>query len=190
VESKTVTVLLNRAAEGDRIAAREVLPLVYHELRRLASARMAKLPPGQTLQATALVHEAYLAVNESQPLGYESRTQFFIFAARAMRDILVDAARRKSRIKHGGDLDRVELEDVGLVVETPVEDILALNQALDTLEIEDPEGHRIVMLRYFAGFSQSEVADALGVSERTIERRWRFLRAWLLQHQASPRDGL
>ncbi len=174
-----LTLILNQAAHGDRQAAEQVLPLVYDELRKLAGSRLSKLPPGQTLQATALVHEAYLRIRGKEPEGWEGRRHFFFAAARAMRDILVEDARRKGSLKRGGDRHRIELPDLGIVIETPREDLLALNESLAELERDDPESYEIVMLRYFTGLTAEETADVLDTSLSTVKRKWRFARAWL-----------
>jgi len=184
--SENITQLLSLAAGGDDGASARLLPLIYKDLRRLAGGMMSKLPPGQTLQPTALVHEAFLRLSGRDDLPVESRKQYFLYAARAMRDILVEQARRKSRVKRGGDLQKVELKEIDLVVETPVEDVLALNEALERIKREDPDGHQIIMLRYFVGFSVPEIAEVSGVSVSTIERRWRYLRAWLAQELEGP----
>ncbi|RMF81738.1 MAG: sigma-70 family RNA polymerase sigma factor [Planctomycetota bacterium] len=174
-----ITQLLDAAKAGDRSAARDLLPLVYEELRKLAAARMARLPAGQTLQATALVHEAYIrVVGESDP-GWDSRAHFFGAAARAMRNILVDRARRKGRVRHGGDLKRVEYDEGALGMQRTSVDVLALDEALARLEASDARKAQIVSLRCFAGLSVDEIAQLLQVSSRTIERDWRFARAWL-----------
>ena len=176
---KQLTRVLNKAAKGDATAAEELLPLLYDELRKLAAARMAKLPPGQTLQATALVHEAYLRVGKNQNASWEGRAHFFFSASRAMRDILVEDARRKASQKHGGGSKRVALEVSGFAIEPPSSDVLAVNEAVKALEKEDPENARLVMLRYFGGMTTEETAAVLGVSVSTIERKWRFIRVWL-----------
>lgn len=184
-----MTELLNRASGGDPSAARDLLPVIYGDLRRLAGGMMAKLPPGQTLQPTALVHEAFLRMVGRENLPGRDRAQFFLVAARAMHDIIVEQARRKSRLKHGGGLERVELTDIPVEVDVPEEDILALDAALDRILASDPEGHRIIMLRFFAGFTVPEIARILGLSLSTIERRWRFLRAVLARELAVERKG-
>lgn len=174
-----LTQLLDRAAQGESDAAEEILPLVYSQLRDLARARMQALAPGQTLQPTALVHEAWMRISSKQSQGWDGRRHFFFAAARAMRDILVEGARKKGAAKRGGDRLRIDLEDLGLSVQVKGDELLALDEALQRLEIEDPDGHRIVTLRYYGGLTVAEVAELLEVTTRTIERRWRFLRAWL-----------
>lgn len=182
-----VTQLLDAAAAGDRRAAADLLPLVYDELRKLAAARMASESPGQTLQPTALVHEAYLRlvgtpiadVPGSPQSGWDNRGHFFAAAAEAMRRILVDAARRKAAVKHGGELARVELDSEFVATREPREDLVALDEALDRLAAEDSLKAELVKLRYFAGLTLPEAAAALGLSERTAGRHWAFARAWL-----------
>lgn len=174
-----VTQVLAAVSAGDPDAAEELLPLVYSELRRLARARMAKTPPGNTLQPTALVHEAYLRLIGSDDPGWNSRGHFFAAAAQAMRQILVDQARRKKSVKHGGDRQRVELAGVEPAIEPPTGDLLALDEALARLERSDPRKGKIVMLRYFAGLTTEETAAALDISVPTVNREWRFIRTFL-----------
>ncbi len=183
-----LTQLVRAAGGGDTKAAAELLPLVYAELRQLAGARLAKTPPGNTLQPTALVHEAYLRLIGKGDPGWDSRGHFFAAAAQAMRQILVEQARRKATVKHGGGRGRIQLDGVDAIIEPPGEDILALDEALNRLETLDPRKGKIVMLRYFAGLSDAEVAAALNVSVQTIEREWRFIRAFLYG-QMTPRSG-
>jgi RNA polymerase sigma factor (TIGR02999 family) len=173
-----VTLLLDAAAAGDPKAAAELMPLVYDELRKLAAARMAEEKPGQTLQATALVHEAYLRlVGGGQPDRWDGRGHFFAAAAEAMRRILVENARRRGRACHGGDRRRVELSD--LPASVPDEDILALDEALSRLAARDSVRAKLVTLRYFAGLTVPQAAATLGISVATAERYWAFARAWL-----------
>jgi RNA polymerase sigma factor (TIGR02999 family) len=175
-----VTRLLDSAAAGDRHAAAELLPLVYDELRKLAALRMADESPDQTLQATALVHEAYLRlIGPADEVLWENRGHFFAAAAEAMRRILVEAARRKRRKKHGGDYHRVELDGLPVVVPDSRDDLVALDDALTRLAEEDPQAARLVELRHFAGLTIPESAQALGISPRTADRIWAFARAWL-----------
>jgi RNA polymerase sigma factor (TIGR02999 family) len=174
-----ITRLLSAAAAGDSGAGRELLPLVYQELRRLAQARMSKTPAGNTLQPTALVHEAYLRLVGSGDPGWSGRGHFFGAAAQAMRNILVEQARRKASVKHGGQAARVYADEADLAIEAPAEDVVALDEALRTFEQADPDAARVVMLKHFAGLSDGEVAAALNISERTVRREWRFARAWL-----------
>ena len=173
------TRVLKAAADGDPKAAADLLPLVYAELRNLARAQMAKTPPGNTLQPTALVHEAYLRVLGKEDPSWNSRGHFFAAAAQAMRQILVDQARRKARVKYGGGRGRVSLTKVEPVIEPPSDDVIALDEALTQLEKDDPRKAKIVMLRYFAGLTEEETAAALGLSAPTVRRECRFARALL-----------
>jgi RNA polymerase sigma factor (TIGR02999 family) len=176
-----VTHLLDAAAAGDRHAAADLLPLVYDELRKLAAARIAAEGPGQTLQATALVHEAYLRlVGGEEPRDWNGRGHFFAAAAEAMRRILVDNARRKQADKHGGDRVRVDLPE-GLAAEGRSDDLVALDEALTRLEGHDPDAARLVKLRYFAGLSHQDAAEAIGISRGAADRLWALARAWLLR---------
>lgn len=176
-----VTQILSQIEQGDQIAARELLPLVYDELRKLAAARLSQEKPGQTLQATALVHDAYLRlVDVERAQHWNSRGHFFAAAAEAMRRILVEHARKKQRLKHGGGRSRTELDTaLSLVVHGPAEDLLALNEALDKLAAVEPEKAAIVQLRYFAGLSWEEVAACRGISLASAKRHWLVARAWL-----------
>lgn len=186
---KPVTHVLHAAAQGDLQAAEELLPLVYDELRTLARARLRKVPPGQTLQPTALVHEAYLRVVGHEDPGWDSRGHFFAAAALAMRDILVEQARRKLAKKRGGDRCRVDTDQVEPAVMPPSEDVLAVDEAVHRLEQDDPRKGQIVNLRYFAGLTSAETASALGVSVGTIEREWRYIRAWLQRELTASDHG-
>lgn len=174
-----VTQMLHEAARGDVAAAGALLPLVYEELRALARARLAQLPPGQTIQATALVHDAYVRLIGDEDPGWEGRAHFFGAAARAMRDILVEQARRKAAKKHGGDHQRVDLQGAEPSLAPNHDQILAVHEALRKLEADDPRKGEIVNLRYFAGLSTEETAHALDISIGTVEREWRYIRAWL-----------
>jgi RNA polymerase sigma factor (TIGR02999 family) len=162
---------------------------LYAELRKLARARMARLPAGSTLQPTALVHEAYLRLAGKADLHLENRRHFFFAAARAMRDILVENARSKTRSRRGGGRRRVELEENAVAYEPRPEEVLAVNEALDELEKEDPLKAQIVGLRYFAGMTAEEAAQVLGMSESTLHRHWRFASAWLKSRLGGPADG-
>lgn len=174
-----ITHILQDPASSALDRAEHLLPLVYEELRRLARARMAREGEGQTIQATALVHEAFLRiVGESDP-GWNGRGHFFGAAALAMRRILVEQARRKRRHKHGGAHARVDFDEAFAVVEPPAMDVQAVDDAVRKLEAEDPRKGSIVNLRYFAGLTAEETAQALGVSLGTVEREWRFIKAWL-----------
>ncbi len=175
-----VTQLLDAMDQGDPQAAVQLLPLVYDELRRLAAARLATEPSGNTLQPTALVHEAYLRLVGS-PNGdrWDHRGHFFAAAAEAMRRILIDDARRKTTTRHGGAMQRQELDPDAVPIPEIREDLLALNEALNELEAEDPLKANLVKLRYFVGLSLPEAAAALDLSERTAGRHWAYARAWL-----------
>src|SRR5262245_55885839 len=176
-----VTGLLRAAQAGEPGAAERLLAVVYEQLHQLARARLAQLPPGQTLQPTALVHEAYLRLADRSDVGWESRQHFFFAAARAMRDILVEQARRKAGPARGGGRRRQELDEACAVLEPPGEDILAVHEALEELEKRDPLKVKIVLLRYFSGLTTEETAEVLGLSASTLDRKWRYLRAWLLK---------
>jgi RNA polymerase sigma factor (TIGR02999 family) len=175
-----VTRLLDAAAAGDHAAAADLLPLVYAELRQLAAARLAAEKPGHTLQATALVHEAYLRlVGPDGGPDWNGRGHFFAAAAEAMRRVLVEGARRKGRVKRGGDRRRVELDEPAAAADSQADDVLALDEALTRLAADVPDAARVVQLHYFAGLSIEQAADALGVSRATAYRQWTFARAWL-----------
>ena len=177
-----VTQVLGQIESGDGQAAEKLLPLVYDELRKLAAQRMTRENPGQTLQATALVHEAYLRlVDVKKAQHWDSCGHFFAAAAEAMRRILVDNARRKDRVKHGGGMDRVSLNDVVEPRESQVDDILALDEALKQLAEEDSIAAELVKLRYFSGLNIEQAGSALGMSPRTAYRNWAFARAWLFR---------
>jgi RNA polymerase sigma factor (TIGR02999 family) len=179
-ESKASAVLQSAQA-GDKQAAAELLPLVYDELRKLAAQKLASQAPGHTLQPTALVHEAYLRIAGDSNVSWDGRQHFFFAAARAMRDILVEQARRKAGPKRGGGLRRQELDDACAVLEPPSDDVLAIHEALGELEARDPLKGQIVLLRYFTGLSMDETAAILGLAERTLDRHWRYIRAWLMK---------
>ncbi len=177
-----VTRILSAIEQGDPQAADQLLPLVYDELRRLAAHKLAQEKPGQTLEATALVHEAYLRlVDGEQVKRWNSRGHFFAAAAEAMRHILVDNARRKRRTKHGGDRQRISLDESLPARPTNSEQVLALDDALRRLEGQDPEAAAIVKLRYFAGLSVEEAAQAVRMSRANAYRHWNFARAWLME---------
>lgn len=167
------------ATEGDSRAAEELLPLVYDELRALARARMVHLPPGNTLQPTALVHEAYLRLQRNADLGWNGKAHFFGAAAQAMRNILVDQLREKRAIKRGGDRQRLDADEVDIPFAPLDLETMALHRAIEQLEVEDPRKAQIVLLRYFAGLNREEAAQCLGVSVRTVDREWRYIVARL-----------
>jgi RNA polymerase sigma factor (TIGR02999 family) len=174
-----VTQLVREAGKGNRQASEELLPLVYDELRQLARARMARETPGQTLQPTALVHEAYLRLVQNDELGWEGRGHFFAAAAEAMRRILIERARRRAAEKHGGLAERTILMDVAVDPEVDPETLIAVDDALTKLEGIDADMARVVKLRYFAGLSVDETAQSMGVSARSVNRHWTSARAWL-----------
>ena len=189
------TQILNAIEKGDPHAAEKLLPLVYDELRKLAAQKIVQEKPGQTLQATALVHEAYLRlVDVEQARQWDSRGHFFAAAAEAMRRILIESARRKKRIRHGGARDQVELEEGHLLVEHPDEELLAIDEVLEQFAQTDPQAADLVKLRFFAGMTTKEAAAALGIPERTAYRTWSFARAWLYRrlhaddHPSSAQD--
>ena len=174
-----VTHLLERVQQGDSKAADELLPLVYDELRKLAAARMAREVPGQTLQATALVHEAWLRLAGGGEQHWNGRGHFFGAAAEAMRRILVERARKRDRVRHGGGLEKVDWEHVTIATADSGDTILAIHEALEKLTAESPQKAEIVKLRYFTGLEHQEIAEVLGVSEPTVRRHWTYARAWL-----------
>ncbi len=174
-----VTRILSEIERGDTSAADQLLPLVYEDLRRLAAAKLAQEKPGQTLQATALVNEAYLRLVDTKAQHWDSRRHFFAAAAEAMRRILVEIARRKLRLKRGGHLHRSPLENIEVECGVPSDDLLALDEALSKLETEDQEKAEVVRLRFFVGLNHEETGQVLGVSAVTARRHWRFARAWL-----------
>ena len=176
-----VTRLLNSIEKGDPTAASELLPLVYNELRRLATYKMSHEPPGQTLQPTALVHEAWLRLAGKEDVKWEGRAHFFGAAAEAMRRILIDNARRKRARRHGGGHHRIDLEEVDIAAEIPSEELLGVNEALEEFTKVDPKKAELVKLRYFAGLTIEETAELLGISAPTAKRWWTFARAWLYE---------
>lgn len=175
------TRILVAIEQGDAKAADELLPLVYEELRRLAGHKMSREQPGQTLQATALVHEAYIRLVGSDDRQWSGRTHFFAAAAESMRRILIENARRKQRQKHGGGQHRVDLDDAEISIEEPSTNLIALDEALAKLAEEEKTVAELVKLRYFAGLTLSQAANILGVSRRTADRYWAYARAWLYQ---------
>jgi RNA polymerase sigma factor (TIGR02999 family) len=174
-----VTVILQAVSRGEKQASEELLPRVYAELRHLAAARMAREAAGQTLQPTALVHEAWLRLVDEKDREWRNRSYFFAAAAEAMRRILIENARRKARYRHGGGQQRLNIEGVELAQPTPDEKLLMVDDALAAMEEEHPELARIVTLKYFTGLTNKEVAETLGVSESTVDRQWFSARRWL-----------
>jgi RNA polymerase sigma factor (TIGR02999 family) len=185
-DASAVTCLLNAMEAGDPRAAEELVPLVYDELRRLAASRLANEPPGQTLQATALVHEAYLRlVGAGRSREWNSRGHFFGAAAEAMRRILIENARRKLSRKRGGGAEKLDLSNIELAMETDDERLLLVNEALDKLALHDAQAAELIKLRFFAGLSGQEAAEALGLPQRTATRIWAYARAWLFRELAT-----
>ena len=174
-----VTRILGAIEKGDPVAADELLPLVYHELRKLAAHKMANEAPGQTLQPTALVHEAYIRLVGIEDKKWTGSAHFFAAAAEAMRRILIDNARRKRALRHGGGQQRVDIQDVDLSAATKDDELLAVSDALEKFALEDKQMAELVKLRFFVGLTNKEAAEILGVSEPTVERWWTFARAWL-----------
>ena len=176
-----VTLILQEIERGGKKTSEELIPLVYEELRRLAAVRLATEPAGQTLQPTALVHEAWMRLVGGQAQTWENRAHFFAAAAEAMRRIMIERARRKSRIKHGGGQERVNIEKIDIAVALPDEKVLLVDEALERLEKEDPETAQIVKLRFFGGLNNDEIAKITGKSGRTIRRQWDYAKAWLFK---------
>lgn len=176
-----ITRILYAAEQGDHTAAEQLLPLVYTELRKLAAFRMANEAPGQTLQPTALVHEAWLRLAGAENQRWENRAHFFAAAAEAMRRILIEKARRRQRLRHGGGQERVDLDEVEITSPESDERLLQVHEALDKLAAEDKVKADVVKLRFFVGLTDREVAAALGLSERTVERHWAYAKPWLFR---------
>jgi RNA polymerase sigma factor (TIGR02999 family) len=183
-----VTQILSDLGAGRENAASELLPLVYQQLRKIAQQNMNQERASHTLEATALVHEAYLRLVGDQDLGWDSRAHFFTAAAEAMRRILIEHARARKRIKRGGERQRVPLTGLDLAQESDAEEVLAVDEAFRRLEKEDPDAANVVRLRFFAGLSVAETASALDISERSVAREWAFARAWLAEALADE-DG-
>ncbi len=181
-----VVPILERARVGDPGAAADLLPLVYEELRKLAAAKLSLHAAGHTLQPTALVHEAWLRLTPVQTHQWESRKHFYAAASQAMRHILVERARRKQRIRHGGKLDRVPIEDVDIATPVDDESLLQVNEALLELAETAPEKAEVVNLRFFVGLEEKEIAELLGISPRTVERYWAYAKAWLYERISQP----
>jgi RNA polymerase sigma factor (TIGR02999 family) len=174
-----LTIMIEAIERGAPCAADELLPLVYEELRKLAAQRMAQEAPGHTLQPTALVHEAWLRLVSADQRGFQNRAHFFAAAAESMRRILIDHARRKLARKHGGGLARVDLDQIDVPARADDDTLLGINEHLEALSREDPKAAELVKLRFFGGLSGEEAAQALGVTDRSARRYWRFARAWL-----------
>lgn len=177
-QERPITPQNTRASAGE---AADLLPAVYEELRHLAGAMMARRAPGQTLQATALVHEAFLRLSRVEPQPWQSPEHFYAAAAEAMRRILIDQARRKGSLRRGGGQQRMNLDDVQLALDTPEDHLLAIDDALNRLAAEDPVKADLVKLRFFAGLTVAEAGKLLGISERSVKRHWAFARAWLYE---------
>ena len=176
-----VTVILDAISGGDHNAAEELLPLVYEELRRLAAHKMSNEAPGQTLQPTALVHEAWLRLTGNENVKWDGRAHFFGAAAEAMRRILIDNARRKKALRHGGGQRPLDIQDVEVAAALQDDELLALNDALEQFSAKDPQKAELVKLRYFAGLTLQQAAELLAISEPTAKRHWAYARAWLFR---------
>lgn len=176
-----ITYALQSIGLDDPRASDEILPLVYDDLRRHAGVQMSREAPGQTLQPTALVHEAWLRMVGGEQQRWQNRAHFFGAAAEAMRRILIESARRKARLKRGGAQQRVDIEQIELAETTPEEKVLLIDDAVEKLREQDPERAQVVVMKFFGGFTNEEVAASLGVTERTIERHWAFAKAWLFR---------
>jgi len=181
-ETAEITQVLSAIGRSEAGATEQLLPLVYAELRRLAAARMAHEQSGQTLQPTALVHEAWLRLVKDGDRTWQNRAHFFGAAAEAMRRILIERARYKSRLKHGGGQARLNIEDLELAQTTPDDKVLLVDEALARLKAEDPELARLVVLKFFGGLSNEEIAETLGLAPRSLDRQWAYARAWLFRH--------
>ncbi len=176
-----ITRILQSLERGEAQAANELLPFVYEELRKLAAYKLSLQPPGQTLQATALVHEAYLRLVGGEDKRWESRRHFFSAAAEAMRHILIDRARRRLRVRHGEKAEQVPLDEVEITAPAKDEIVLQLDEALEALAKTSPEQAEIVKLRFFAGFTEPQIAEILNLSERSVQRQWSYAKAWLFE---------
>jgi RNA polymerase sigma factor (TIGR02999 family) len=181
-----ITLMLEAVSAGDSRASGQLLPLVYEELRRLAAARMSQEAAGHTLQPTALVHEAWLRLAGGQNQSWQNRAHFFGAAAEAMRRILIERARRKSRLKRGSGQALLDIADLDVMAALPDDKVLLVDEALAQLQAEDPEKARIVSLKFFAGLTNEQVAELLNVNERTVRRQWNFARAWLFDRITKP----
>jgi RNA polymerase sigma factor (TIGR02999 family) len=189
MDAGEITLVLQRIERGDEPAADQLLPLVYADLRRLAAARMAAEPPGQTLQPTALVHEAWLRLGADHQPSWKSRAQFFAAAAEAMRRILIDRARRRLAQRRGGRLERVNIDDIDIAAESDDSRLLRVNEALEKFAVAEPEKAELVKQRYFVGLTLEEAAQALDIAEPTARRWWAYARAWLLKELAARRGA-
>jgi RNA polymerase sigma factor (TIGR02999 family) len=176
-----ITLVLQAVRRGEEQASEQLLPLVYEALRQLAAARMAREAVGHTLQPTALVHEAWLRLVSDADRNWQNRAHFFSAAAEAMRRILIDHARRKSRLKHGGGQERLNIDDVELANASPDDNLLRVDEALGQLEKSNPDRAQIVMLKYFCGLTNKEIAETLGIGERSVARHWVCAKSWLYQ---------
>ncbi len=175
-----VTQILGQIESGDPLAAEKLLPLIYDELRKLAAVRMSNENPGQTLQATALVHDAYLRLVDVEKVQHwDSRGHFFAAAAEAMRRILLNRARDRKRLKRGGGAQKIDLSQIEVAIDTPSEDLMAVDDAIEALAVEDSDCAKLVKLRFFAGLTLSQAAESLGIPRRTADRQWAYARAWL-----------
>ena len=187
-----ITVILNRIEQGDPQAADQLLPLVYEELRKLAAAKMAREAAGQTLQATALVHEAWLRLGGDRQPGWQNRAHFFAAAAESMRRILIERARRRRAVRHGGGLQRVDVDDPAVEIAAPGgtdDELLAVHEALERLARHDARKAELVKLRYFVGLTIEQAAEVLGVAVPTAKRDWTYARAWLFKEINPAQDG-
>ena len=176
-----VTLILDAISRGESQASDKLLPLVYDDLRKLAAARMFQESAGHTLQPTALVHEAWLRLGGGQNQSWQNRAHFFSAAAEAMRRILVDHARRKAGLKHGGGQQRLNIDDLNLAETTPDEKILLVDEALEELERTNPERARVIVLKFFGGLTSKEIAEMMGIGKRSVDRHWECAKAWLFQ---------
>lgn len=181
--------LLSAIEQGQPRAADQLLPLVYDELRKLAAHKLSLLPPGQSLQATALVHEAYLKLIGSEKEHWENRRHFYAAAAEAMRHILIDRARRRLRVRHGANAEKIDLDQIQIAMPAKDEALLQLNDALDELFQRNALAAEIVKLRFFAGFGEAEIASALGISERSVQRQWSYAKGWLSDRVESMKNA-
>jgi RNA polymerase sigma factor (TIGR02999 family) len=184
-----VTRILDRVQQGDAKAREELLPLVYEELRKLATHRMAREDAGHTLQPTALVHEAWLRLVREGERTWQSRAQFFAAAAEAMRRILIERARRKHALKRGGGAERIDLDRVDIALEGDIDTLIRVNEALEKLAVEDSQAAEVVKLRFFAGLNYIEAAETMGISESSAKRCWTFARVWLYRELSRPTEG-